>query len=658
MKYDFSEITNLLGVTNVYTSNFPKPLLKNALLDSKLPENSEVNYLWKKYNSNEALLITSDFISYINENKYPIIFHFHKISRVYFSPDSTFYLYDLKGERCGTIPARFFGLESKSQNTELNRDVIKDFFNSRISKGNFKYDIDKIYEFAINEIEELGDINEIEKLDEIVKEEYANKIIIIYDDFINIHGTDEIYYRLELFFAIALSLKNENSEALKVIDNVIDNYSEDADLEFWYSIKAEILENVNKIYDSIIYFKKAYALSTNTHSKLEYKKRIGTLSENYNEKFIELPFSERKIILISNELTETPSNSFIVLDRNNLPKKLVFPNTYAKNNELYIAHPYIKESYLSFPAYEANLSSDKFDEFFYFVQCLGAKKITYKIIKGNTTNQNRNQNLNADGSLSIGKAPIKNKGNASIEKENQLSSHQETSNTRAKTQIFHPKKAPYIPNDLIWYPNEQTWHRLYQQRINGQISNYHETISSKDSFSISELEKVNLKLAFKNFFIEADVNISHQIEENFNQNESIEWEIEIEFESLENLNETHILIDSTDMINELASNVEKEYIDEVKYILEDDGIIDNKQRLFLERFREKKGISKDRANKLENELNYVESLNDNEKEYLEEFKEFLNDGEITEKERRILNRFANRLEITNERVFEIENIAK
>ena len=127
MKYNFSKMENLIGVTNVYTDNFPKPLLKNALLDSKLNENIEVNYLWKKYGFNEALIITLDFISFVNENKYPIIFHFSKISRVYFSTDSLLYIYDLKGDRCGTIPARFFGLESRSVLTDVNRDFIKDF---------------------------------------------------------------------------------------------------------------------------------------------------------------------------------------------------------------------------------------------------------------------------------------------------------------------------------------------------------------------------------------------------------------------------------------------------------------------------------------------------------------------------------------------------
>ncbi|MFV8323710.1 hypothetical protein [Flavobacterium sp. LS2R12] len=91
-------------------------------------------------------------------------------------------------------------------------------------------------------------------------------------------------------------------------------------------------------------------------------------------------------------------------------------------------------------------------------------------------------------------------------------------------------------------------------------------------------------------------------------------------------------------------------------MLEDDGIIDQKERSILERFREKKGISNDRAAELENILTSISNFTENEKEYLEEYKEMLKDGEIAEKERKILNRFANRLGLLEERVSELEQI--
>ena len=74
----------------------------------------------------------------------------------------------------------------------------------------------------------------------------------------------------------------------------------------------------------------------------------------------------------------------------------------------------------------------------------------------------------------------------------------------------------------------------------------------------------------------------------------------------------------------------------------------------MERFREKRGISKERAIELENQLLSVGDLNEAEKEYLEEYQEILNEGEITEKERRILDRMANRAGISEDRIKELE----
>ncbi|QDW21092.1 hypothetical protein [Flavobacterium sp. KBS0721] len=76
---------------------------------------------------------------------------------------------------------------------------------------------------------------------------------------------------------------------------------------------------------------------------------------------------------------------------------------------------------------------------------------------------------------------------------------------------------------------------------------------------------------------------------------------------------------------------EEEYINELKFMFEDKYTIDDKERSTLERFRARKGIARERAIELENNLQFLTNLSENEKEYLKEFKEILNDGEITNK---------------------------
>ena len=86
-------------------------------------------------------------------------------------------------------------------------------------------------------------------------------------------------------------------------------------------------------------------------------------------------------------------------------------------------------------------------------------------------------------------------------------------------------------------------------------------------------------------------------------------------------------------------------------VLEDDGEIDEKERRVLERLRKNLGLSEEEAKQIEEEIT---QLSQNEKEYLEEYQAIIADGEITERERRLLNRLSSSLGISEERIKELE----
>ena len=104
------------------------------------------------------------------------------------------------------------------------------------------------------------------------------------------------------------------------------------------------------------------------------------------------------------------------------------------------------------------------------------------------------------------------------------------------------------------------------------------------------------------------------------------------------------------------SEDEQEYLDEVKMCLEEDNEISPKERRLLDRLRVKLNISEERAKELEDSLN-TPQLTEDEQEYLEEYKLCLEeDGEISSKERRLLDRLRDKLGITVERAKELEKI--
>lgn len=108
--------------------------------------------------------------------------------------------------------------------------------------------------------------------------------------------------------------------------------------------------------------------------------------------------------------------------------------------------------------------------------------------------------------------------------------------------------------------------------------------------------------------------------------------------------------------NELTS-VDREYFDEYKACLDNDGIISEREKRLLDRLRKSLGISDERARELEEMCK--ESLSPEEQEYAEEIKACLaDDGLISERERRLLDRLAKSLNISPERAKEIEKTIK
>lgn len=104
------------------------------------------------------------------------------------------------------------------------------------------------------------------------------------------------------------------------------------------------------------------------------------------------------------------------------------------------------------------------------------------------------------------------------------------------------------------------------------------------------------------------------------------------------------------------SDNEQEYIETLKEIIADDGEITDRERRLLEKLRTKLGISESRAKELEQSLSNP-TLTAEEQEYLDEYKSILADGEITDKERKLLDKIRKMSGISEGRAREIEKMA-
>lgn len=685
----------------------PKYLLDIIYQKHKISNDNTILYYCQEPPGLNSLVICKHFISIVMHGFLRKL-EWQYINSIYYNDSRKVFELDSPQYNYYSVAASLFGIKNCSNSFQVG-NIIAEQLNSIVAS--YESPLKKKFNEVFNEIETI-----IDTTDEIKREEpeFGNRIIKIYDDCVKKYGDNKIPLRLKVYLVIGLMAIKEFQNALEEIDFVINNSTATSDFSFFYQIKADILTDLNDDYEALIYLKKAYKLSLDNIQKIECRDSINLVMAHFNENFIDLPYSKRKLVLIDNELKSTPADTFIVLDKNNLPKKLKFPNNNPIKEELYIVHPFIKDFYMPYSDYEVNLFRDKFEEFSYFIQCLGAKAMTIKVDKrGENSRSNlinlssyQNKKKTIDGSIGFKGLGIDGKKkDDKIHESSQNANKDEISENEtsySRTQIFNPTKKPYLPSEMIWFENESSWQRLYKQRTTGNIMRHHDVLSSKSSYSISKNEETTLKEAFINYIgggfslkmvnanaglsTEQNKKITELVASTFTQSDTIQWDIEIEFESLENieinrieslkLNNGSVVYNDNDTeppcnteniptktsntikVSNVTNDFEQEYLEEVKFMLEDDGIIDAKERSILERFRTRKGIPENRAIELEKILTSIGDLNENEKEYLEEFQELLNEGEITDKERRILNRFANRLDISEERVVQLEGLKK
>ena len=109
------------------------------------------------------------------------------------------------------------------------------------------------------------------------------------------------------------------------------------------------------------------------------------------------------------------------------------------------------------------------------------------------------------------------------------------------------------------------------------------------------------------------------------------------------------------LLNPQLTDKEQQYLDSIKEFLDDETELSSRERKMLERIRESLGISEDRAREIEGMISKPQ-LTEDEQEYVDMYREYAANGEITEKDRRKLDKYASILGISPKRAKELEEL--
>lgn len=270
----------------------------------------------------------------------------------------------------------------------------------------------------------------------------------------------------------------------------------------------------------------------------EYYKCTSLMKEKFKkEKFTNINYLNRKFIfIVRNEdgiskCYDEKGNINWVFTLDYIPSDIEFPLGPPQDNTLFIAHPVKKEIYIPYQGSSVNFLEDKFNELCDILQCLGATDVSYRVLKGNDTSTAMSETCSKSGGIGDKKTGCNVSG--------QVGSGlcQSSSNSHkgemVHTRKYNPTNTPHRPTDTHWMKTEKTWENLVKQRLDGNLLEFEDKISTKYLINISSSQEHDIKCAIDSFVGSVSANYESKDGNTFSESEETEWQIKVKFKPLE-----------------------------------------------------------------------------------------------------------------------------
>ena len=491
---------------------------------------------------------------------------------------------------------------------------------------------------------------------QLAQENKYSEAIEAVNYYITIESSIELYVTRAFIYYDRAIKSNDNKnllqEALTEIEKTIDHCKDHEECWKLHKYKGHILELMDKITDSRNAYMRSLAEAPEEQKyKLqnmirEFEEANADLWDNY---ILRVPYKERKYIMLveDSNIKKCAVSGITIFNSSNVPNCINFYDNMPLNNELYVGHPYNPSVYIPYNQAEDILFQDKIQEFCYILQQLGAEEITITSLKGRKINETNNKKEELEVAANAGRF-----GNASLNIDSSTSNLMDrTSHEQYDVKyVYDPIDMPEMPSETIWYQNQPKWQRLVQSRIDGNTLEYTECISSKLKFFTSSSEKEDIKAKLKVLMANIEGRIYDEEEKQLREETETIWRVSVKFRSKKLLQKDTLL--QPNSVTALTNN-ENEFLNEVRFCLDDDGIIDSEEQGYLDKVSQKLGLPQTKAQELQNSL-ISPQITDNEKKYIEAISELTIDGKIPSSSLRIVERYRKLYEVSSQRAEELE----
>ena len=491
---------------------------------------------------------------------------------------------------------------------------------------------------------------------QLAQENKYSEAIEAVNYYITIDSSIELYV-IRAFIHYDRAIKsndNENllQEALTEIEKTIDHCKNHKECWELHKYKGHILELMGKTTNSRNAYMKSLAEAPE-EQKYELQNRITKLEKAnvdlWDNYILRVPYKERKYIMLveDSKIKNCAVSGITIFKSSNVPDCINFYDNMPLNNELYVGHPYNPSVYIPYNQAEDILFQDKIQEFCYILQQLGAEEITITSLKGRKINETNNKKEELEVAANAGRF-----GNASLNIDSSTSNLMDrTSHEQYDVKyVYDPINMPEMPSETIWYQNQPKWQRLVQSRIDGNTLEYTECISSKLTFFTSSSEKEDIKAKLKVLMANIEGRIYEEEEKQLREETETIWRVSVKFRSKKILQKD--TLPQPNSVTAITNN-EDEFLNEVRFCLDNDGIIDSEEQGYLDKVSQKLGLTQTKAQELQNSL-ISPQLTDNEKEYIETISKLTIDGKIPPSSQRIVEKYRELYKVSSQRAEELE----
>ena len=275
--------------------------------------------------------------------------------------------------------------------------------------------------------------------------------------------------------------------------------------------------------------------------------------------------------------------------------KLVFPAGHPQNGCTYIQHPLQANLYFEVNEFHNSLLERKQNELLRLLDSLGAYSARVEVRHERREDTNREAKLQLDGKGSYGVA----KGTAAYSGSESRQTLSAFSQSATKDWTFNPPEKPALPDNLVFYPTEETWKNLATSVLRGGLKRATVDLEYKSEYGVTEKRLEDISASTKLVLPSFEMHLKSSFSSNLHRLTSTQWHYEAIFENEEGKRAGDFAVappaataapPPAPTPTGDAAKVEALFLKRAKRYAQSEGHIDAAQRADLEAFAKKYGI--------------------------------------------------------------------